>query len=521
MSTDQVSQHYEELLFIYHNLLILAIIYRQMPHLLPRLPLAYLASSPPRPNMPVQPLPPEILRHTFTFFPHQCAITHLRCHTGDPLYCCSLVSATWRSIAIPLIWRTFNINWDPPLLRKLLRFLTGEQPQTFRFATHVTLDEDQIMSNPSPNLPSPNLPSPNLPSPNLPSPNLPSPNLPSPNLPSPNHRALRRAALAIINSRRYLSYVRYLRLAMNAPHDDLTTPATLTVMLLNLLPRNQLCALTLYYPTDSRSHDMPVNLCIDALAPLLGRLARISIETADDFPFGLIPSTLPATLHHLDLSAAPGRTSLELLTPTEPHRDDKRYEDLLTLPNVTILTLTKLHLTRDFLTCALAGWGVSLRDITFDSCPQLCTDAAIKLLARECPNLRSLDLLTWATGSRGMITDAAIRALVESCPRLEYLRCVGLEEITDAAVVCLALRAWRLKGLIMWGCPRVTGRKVLDFSAWGDLRDLNLHCEDGTLDAGIDRGFARRVLSGCPKIKCMDLGWLVRKRGGKVEWCEV
>ncbi|RUP44123.1 hypothetical protein BC936DRAFT_149902 [Jimgerdemannia flammicorona] len=304
MSTDQVSQHYEELLCLTSFLA-----YPSPISPPPRL----LASSPPRPNMPVQPLPPEILRHTFTFFPHHCAITHLRCHTGDPLYCCSLVSATWRSIAIPLIWRTFNINWDPPLLRKLLRFLTGEQPQTFRFATHVTLDEDQIMSNPSPNLPSPNLPSPNLPSPNL----------PSPNLPSPNHRALRRAALAIINSRRYLSYVRYLRLAMNAPHDDLTTPATLTVMLLNLLPRNQICALTLYYPTDSRSHDMPVNLCIDALAPLLGRLARISIETADDFPFGLIPSTLPATLHHLDLSAAPGRTSLELLTPTEPHRDDK------------------------------------------------------------------------------------------------------------------------------------------------------------------------------------------------------
>ena len=132
--------------------------------------------------------------------------------------------------------------------------------------------------------------------------------------------------------------------------------------------------------------------------------------------------------------------------------------------------------------------------------PEL-TDAAVRVVAKHCPNLQSLNV-------RGckQLTDAAVRAVAEHCPNLQSLNVGACEQLTDDAVQAVAEHCHNLQSLQVYGCKQLTGLAV---------RAVAKHCPKlQSMDVGeCDRltdADVRDVAEQCPNLLSLDVGWCRR-----------
>lgn len=121
----------------------------------------------------------------------------------------------------------------------------------------------------------------------------------------------------------------------------------------------------------------------------------------------------------------------------------------------------------------------------------LLTDAAVKALSGQCPELRSVNL----SGCKH-ITDASLFALAEGCRSVTDLNLTRCPKITDDGLKRIAQRCNRIVDLNLYAVSTFTDKSLASFGCLAHLRALDLCGAHLITDEGL------ACLANCHDLRC-------------------
>ncbi|RUP33376.1 hypothetical protein BC936DRAFT_138560 [Jimgerdemannia flammicorona] len=278
-------------------------------------------------------LPPELLRHIFSFLRPESHIHPTFAFTNNDLYQCSLVCSTWRSNAFPFLFYHLDIRFDNRLFVKQLHFLsTFSSPDCATQAPHPY---------------------------------------------SPHIRTI------------------HLNFHHNCLQLNLSCASSLALTLLRPLTPTQLVEVTIDCDERPCSCDAScLTACITQLASSLRRLQSCHITYCS---FGTLMSVLDPVFAALpeqslqEISIRYLSRTHKRNPPPIPSSPDQ-YPDLARLRNIHAASFIGLRWPPEVLACALRVWGEGLRDLSVVASPGLVEPVVLEALRDACPSLEPTDI---------------------------------------------------------------------------------------------------------------------------------
>ncbi|ORX71054.1 RNI-like protein [Basidiobolus meristosporus CBS 931.73] len=145
----------------------------------------------------------------------------------------------------------------------------------------------------------------------------------------------------------------------------------------------------------------------------------------------------------------------------------------------------------------LERYGWLIQSINLTDGQELVTDATIKALACNCPNLKRINL-----SSCGNITDDSLTSLLETCSHtLESVNFNGCSRITDYGVSLIGLKCRKVESVNLAGCQEITDTTIHSISR-GCRFLKQLRISDCNL---VTSESIYALVQKCPQLQWLDI----------------